>query len=164
MDVVDKILEKIPHLEPYYTEWLEYLEDEEGNLPAHFNLGSKLGTLELSLKTCSRENKLTPADITISLGLLEDYVKNATPEEQGAVEVMFLEGMVWWAEDKESEGAQKYGDYFLSCLGPKCRELCKRNKEFWDKLNRERQKQIDEHYAQLQREYEERKKKGKVRH
>ena len=158
MDIVDRILEKIPKLIPIYQEVTDDLRDEKGNVITEFELPSKFFHLSFSLDTLMDSPEFDSNYLKVILDMIEDFIKDADEETQGIVEVMFLEGMWWWAEDKESEAAEKYGDYFFECLGPTCRRLCKENKEFWTKLNRERQDEIDKKYAALQRDYDERKK------
>jgi hypothetical protein len=161
MDIVDQILERIPSLKPFYEEWMEYLLDDDVTLPSQINLGTKFGNLGIAFKTYADESCFNPNHLKLALDMVEDFVRDADEETQGMVEVRFLEAFWWWATDKEDEASEKYGDYFFECLGPTCLRLVKENKAFWDKLNRERQQEIDEKYAEMQRDYDERKRLGK---
>jgi hypothetical protein len=131
--------------------------DDEGNPEIEINLGTKLGALEMSLTPYTESDIFSLDDLKLALDMIEDFVKDADEETQGMVEVMFLESLHWWAEDKEDDIAKKYGDYLMECLGPTCRALCKRNDAFWKEVNTKRQKEIDEKYAEMQRDYDERK-------
>jgi hypothetical protein len=161
MDIVDQILKKIkPLYEPYKDDISYYYDEGEWHPELEVHLERKLGCLARALKIYMGSNNFHPQDLKKALDMIENFVREADERTQGMVEIMFLEGLWWWATDKEWEASKKYGDYFFECLGPTCLRLVRENKAFWDKLNRERQKEIDEKYAQMQRDYEERKRLG----
>jgi hypothetical protein len=155
MDIVDQILQKIESLKDPYYENMFYFRDEDDE--TEIKLGTKLLILGMSIKDYAELDIFNLDDLKLALDMIEDFVKDADEETQGMVEVMFLESLHWWAEDKEWEASKKYGDYLLSCLGPTCRALCKRNDKAWKEFNIKRQQEIDEKYAEMQREYDERK-------
>ena len=155
MDIVDQILKEIPFLLPYYKESL----DDYGHNEKPYEdvqLPSKLGVLNMAYRYSVRDSNFKSDYIETLLTILENFAQEASEDELGYLEVMFFEGLVWWAEDKEDEYAERYGDYFLSHIGPKCRELVKRNEAFWKIVNKNKQDSINKHYAELQADYDKR--------
>jgi hypothetical protein len=155
MNIVDQILQKIPSLKPFYDDTMKAFyyvpepdefdeclmlvgayEPPEPEPTCEINIGTELTCLNRSFNYYVEQNDFQPLHIKLMLDMLENFAQTTTEDELGALEVMFFEDLVCWAEDKEDEYAEKYGDYFLSCIGPKCQELCDRNREFWAELHR----------------------------
>lgn len=157
MDIVDKVLSERPELKPFYDNDIKDFYDENGDPELEINLGTKLGVLSRAFTDILDSEPHEISYIKVVLDMLEEFAQKGTEYDLGALEVMFFESLIWWAEDKESEPAEKYGDYFLSCIGPKCRELFQRNKEFWDELNKKLNKEREEEYRQMEEEYKGRK-------